>query len=146
MCHAFFILSSVEGHLGCLHVLTIINSTVMNIAAAPQLLQSCPTLCNPMNYSLSNSSVHGIFPARILEWVAMPSSRGSSQPRDWVCVSALQNSNCWATGKPMNTGVHVSFWIIVLSGYVPWSGIPAYSPSFWSNFCSKHTLCFVSAS
>ena len=41
-------------------------------AAAAKSLQSCPTLCNPMDYSLSGSSVHGILQARILEWVAMP--------------------------------------------------------------------------
>ena len=44
--------------------------------------QLCPTLFNPMNCSPPDSSVHGIFLARILEWVAMPSSRGSSWPRD----------------------------------------------------------------
>ena len=49
---------------------------------AAQLLQSCPTLCSPMGCSLPGSSVHGILQARILEWVAMPFSRGSSQPRD----------------------------------------------------------------
>ena len=38
------------------------------------LTQSCPTLCNSMNYSLPGSSVHGIFQARILEWVAISSS------------------------------------------------------------------------
>ena len=43
-----------------------------------QVTQSCLTLCNPMDYSLSGSSVHEILQARILEWVAMPSSRGSS--------------------------------------------------------------------
>ena len=47
-----------------------------------QLLQSCPTLCDPMDCSMPGSSVHGILWARILEWVAMPSFRGSSQPRD----------------------------------------------------------------
>ena len=40
--------------------------------------QSCPTLCDPMDGSLPGSSVHGILWARILQWVAMPSSRGSS--------------------------------------------------------------------
>ena len=40
--------------------------------------QSCPTLCDPMDCSLPGSSVHGILQARILEWVATPSSRGSS--------------------------------------------------------------------
>ena len=44
-------------------------------------LQSCPTLCNPMDYSLPGSSVQGILQARILERVGMPSSRGSSRPR-----------------------------------------------------------------
>ena len=42
------------------------------------LKQSCPTLCNPMDYSLSGFSVHGILQARILEWVAISSSNGSS--------------------------------------------------------------------
>ena len=45
-------------------------------------LQSYSTLWDPMEYSLPCSSLHGILQARILEWVAMPSSRGSSQPRD----------------------------------------------------------------
>ena len=44
--------------------------------------QSCLTLCDPVDCSLSGPSVHGILQARILEWVAMPSSRGSSQTRD----------------------------------------------------------------
>ena len=54
-----------------------------------KLLQLCLTLCNPMDYNLPGSSVHGILQARILEWVAMPSSRGSSQPRDWTCESCI---------------------------------------------------------
>ena len=45
-----------------------------------QSLQSCPTLCDPLDYSPA-VSVHGILQARILEWVAMPSSRGSSRSR-----------------------------------------------------------------
>ena len=44
-------------------------------------LQFCPTFCDPMDHSPPGSSAHGIFQASILEWVAMPSSRGSSQPR-----------------------------------------------------------------
>jgi len=50
-------------------------------------LQSCPTLCNYMDCSPPGSSVHGIFQARILEWVAISFSRRSSQPRDWTPVS-----------------------------------------------------------
>ena len=43
--------------------------------------------CNPMDCSLPGSSVHGMLQARILEWVAISFSRGSSQPRDWTCAS-----------------------------------------------------------
>ena len=50
-------------------------------------LQWCLTLCNPMDCSLSGSSVHGILQASILEWVAMPSSRGSFRPRDQILIS-----------------------------------------------------------
>ena len=49
--------------------------------------QSCPALCNPMDCSPPGFYVHGIFQARILEYVAMPSSRGSFQPRDQTHVS-----------------------------------------------------------
>ena len=50
-------------------------------------LQSCLTLCNPMDCSLPSSSVHRILQRRIPEWVAKPSSRELSQPRDRTCVS-----------------------------------------------------------
>ena len=49
--------------------------------------QSCLTLCDPMDCSLPGSSVHGISQARVLEWVAISSSRGSSLPRDGSRVS-----------------------------------------------------------
>ena len=51
--------------------------------------QSCPTLCDLMGFSLPSFSVHGIFQARILEWVAIPFSRASSQPRDQTQVSCI---------------------------------------------------------
>ena len=50
-------------------------------------LQLCLTFCDPMYYSLLGPSIHVILQARILEWVAMPSSWGSYPPRDWTCVS-----------------------------------------------------------
>ena len=52
----------------------------------PKSFQSYLTLCDPMNCSPPGSSVHGILQARILEWVAMPSSSRSSWPRDWTCI------------------------------------------------------------
>ena len=53
------------------------------------MLQSHLTLCDPMDYSPPDSSAHGIFQAKILEWVAISSSRGSSWPRDWTVSLAL---------------------------------------------------------
>ena len=52
------------------------------------IAQSCPTLCDPTDCSLPGSSVHGDSP-KILEWVAMPSSRESSQLRDRTQVSPI---------------------------------------------------------
>ena len=51
--------------------------------------QLCPTLCDPMDCSPPGSSVHGIFQARILEWVAISFSRESSWPRDWTWISCV---------------------------------------------------------
>ena len=54
-----------------------------------EVAQLCPTLCDPMDCSLPGSSVHGISQARILEWVAISFSRGSSRPRDRTPVSHI---------------------------------------------------------
>ena len=56
---------------------------------SPQFLQSCLPLCNAMDCSPPGSSAHGIFQARILEWVAISFSRGSSQPRDRTHVFCI---------------------------------------------------------
>ena len=55
-----------------------------------EVVQWGPTLCDPMDCSLPGSSVHGIFQARVLEWVAISFSRGSSQPRDQTWSPTLQ--------------------------------------------------------
>ena len=60
------------------------NSTNMTVYSAVQM---CPTLCDPMDCSPPGSSVHGIFQARILKWVAISFCRGSSRPRDQTCIS-----------------------------------------------------------
>ena len=60
--------------------------------------KSCPTLCDPMDYR-----VHGSLQARVLQWVAFPFSRGSSQPRDWTQVSRIAGGFFTAEpqGKPL---------------------------------------------
>ena len=72
----------------------MVNPTVQNnfhslayVYIYAQSLQSCMTLCNSMDCRPSGSSVHGSLQARILEWVAVPSSRGSSPPRDRTHIS-----------------------------------------------------------
>ena len=61
--------------------------------------QSCLTLCDPMDCSLPGSSVHGIFQALVLEWIAVSFSRGSSRPGDWTRVSRIvdRHFTVWAT-------------------------------------------------
>ena len=64
-----------------------------------EVAPSCPTLCNSMACSLPGFSVHGIFQARILEWVTISFSRRSSRSRDWIWVSRIigRRFTVWAT-------------------------------------------------
>ena len=66
-----------------------------------KVAHSCSTLCNPMDYT-----VHGILQASILEWVAFPFSRASSQPRDWTQVSRIAGGffTSWATREAWKRG------------------------------------------
>ena len=66
-----------------------------------EVAQSCLTLCDPMGCSLPGSSVHGIFQAIVLEWIAISFSRGSSQPRVRTQVSRIVDTRftVWATRK-----------------------------------------------
>ena len=66
-----------------------------NPCVCAKLLQLCPTFCDPMDCSLSGTSVHGILQARILKWIAMPSSRGSSWPRDKILVCYVSSIGRW---------------------------------------------------
>ena len=66
-----------------------------------EVTQSCPTLCDPVDCSPPGYSVHGILQARILEWIAISFSRGSSRPRDRTQVSCIASRrfNLWATSE-----------------------------------------------
>ena len=79
-----------------------------------KVAQSCPTLCNPVDYT-----VHGILQARILEWVAFPFSRGSSQSRDWTQVSHTAGGffSSWASREALGAS---------------WGDLKSKKLSFWS--------------
>ena len=61
----------------------------MCVCVCVLLVQLCPVLCDRTDCSLPGSSVLGIFQARILEWITIPFSKGSSQPRDQTWVSCI---------------------------------------------------------
>ena len=74
-------------------------------------LQLCLTFCHPVDCSPPSSSVQGVLQARILEWVAMPSSRGSSWSRDWIQVCYISCTGRWSLyclchlGKPEQSAI-----------------------------------------
>ena len=72
---------------------------VLTMVKWSAVAQLCPTLCDPMSCSLPGSSVHRIFQAIVLEWIAISFSRGSSQPRDRTRVSHIvdRRFTVWAT-------------------------------------------------
>ena len=78
------------------------NNHCKCVCSVTQIYQ---TLCDPLDHSPPGSSVHGVFQARILEWVTISFSRGSSQPRDWTLVSCVSYID--HLGSP--------WWIIQLS-------------------------------
>ena len=74
-----------------------------SLCMCTKLLQLCLILCNPMDHSPPGSSVLGILQARILEWVALPSSRGSSLPRDQIhspCIESAESQPLDCQGSP----------------------------------------------
>ena len=83
-----------------------------------EVTQSCLTLCDPMDCCLPGSSVHGIVQARILEWVAISFSRGSSQPRAWTWVSHIASRlfTVWATRESSN--IHIYLYLTHIFHYV----------------------------
>ena len=90
---------------------------VFQCESESEVIQSCTTPCNPMDCSPPGSSIHGILQARILEWVAISFSRGSSWPRDQTQVSLIAGrgftseppGNPWIHRTLLNT--HTQLWL-----------------------------------
>ena len=92
------------------------------VKSESEVVQSCPTLCNPVDCSPPGSSFHGIFQARILEWVAISFSRGSSWPRDRTQVSHIAGRcfNLWATREALSWviwAIYVILFLFLLLSY-----------------------------
>ena len=107
---------------------------------SPQL---CLTLWDPMDCSPPGSSVHGILQARVLEWIAMPFSRGASWPRDWTCISCVSCIGKWVL-------YHWATWEalqIILCPKIPlcskYSSLHLFLPpgNNWS-FCCLHSFYY----
>ena len=104
-----------EIHCGSLNYHQMVNTKMRLIiffeakkSSISEVTQSCLTLCDPVSYSLPGSSIHGIFQARILKWVAISFSRRSSQPRDWTQVFPIKGRcfTLWATGEVQRSWIH----------------------------------------
>ena len=80
--------------------------------------QSCPTLCDPRDCSLTDFPVHGILQARILAWLAIPFSRGSSLPRGWTQVSWIAGRffTTWSAREVNNR--NYSLWVVLFNGKI----------------------------
>ena len=120
---------------GCLLNLSTVTLKKVKVLVT----QPCPTLCDPMNCSPPGSSVHGIFQATILEWVAISFSRGSSWPRDWIWVFYIAGSffTAWTT-REAHKGAIRGKCVYILSGFhifrvvdalrLTWSEFTQHSP------------------
>ena len=80
-----------------------------------EVAQPCPTLCDPRDCSLQGSTVHGIFQARVLEWVAITFSRGSSWPRDRTQVSCIAGRHFYC----LRHQGRLKQWIAIILLYKP---------------------------
>ena len=118
---------------------------MMYLKSKVLVTQSCPALWNPMDCSLPGSSDNRILQARILEWVAIPFFRGSSQPRDWTQGSCMAG-RFFATGPP---GKSLAFPDLALccTGWSPSSYCSSFgdgAPVCSSESISPHVLVSMS--
>ena len=108
-----------------------------------EVTQLCVTFCNPTDCSLSSSSIHGIFQARVLEWAAISFYRGSSRPRDWTQVSHIvgRHFTVWATREALiDLFIKKNFFLFFSHlFFISWRLITL---QYCSGFC--HTLTWIS--
>ena len=104
-------ISSSLGHIPRSRTTRLYGNFVFNVlkvcVRACSVTQSCPTLCDLIDCSLPDSSIHWIFQARVRKWVAISYSKGSSWPRGWTCVFCISRQILYhcATWE-----AHLTFW------------------------------------
>ena len=109
-----------------------------------QVAQLCPTLCDPMDYT-----AHGILQARVLEWVAFPCSRGSSQPRDRTQVSHMQADSLPTelSGKPPNSEKPITntkrFTVDIVTHYVTYYDTNTFETLTYMRTIKSFTVSFA---
>ena len=121
--HQMLNLSSALGLLSlqnCKKSIPVVYKPLVYDYHACLVAQSCPTLCNPMHCSPLGSSVQGILQKRILQWVAISFSKGSSRLRDQTCVSCVsciagRFFTCWAIREALLSHLHVCWVASVVS-------------------------------
>ena len=117
-----------------------------------EVAHSCPTLCDPVDCNLRVFSIHGILQARILEWIAVSFSRGSSRPRDLTRVSRIggRRFNVWATREALS---YLNCFAFLFGGrsidftacLSPlWSkGVEVCLPCLWQCYQTAHDTTFI---
>ena len=98
----------------CGGILSLSTSGWVFLLPVCSVAQPCSILCSPMDCSSPGSSVHGIFQARVLEWIAIPFSRVSSWPRDRIQVSHIAGRffTVWPPKKPK---LHIYLTLVIYS-------------------------------
>ena len=110
----------------------------MKVKVKVLVAQSCLTLGDSMDWSLPGSSVQVILQARILEWIVIPFSRGSSRPRDWVQVSCIAGRffTAWATRE-----THPYIYWIRIPVLWDWESVAAFAPVAFNPFSHNNAVC-----
>ena len=116
-----------------LNINVLYNLKVLALVRLSEVTQSCLTLCDPMNCSLPGSLVHGIFQARILEWVTICFSRVSSQPRDQTLGLLHRGQMLYHLSHQGSPNINVLYNLKVLV-------TPVMSNSLWPMDCSPPSV------
>ena len=109
-----------------------------------EVTQSCPTLCEPTDCSLPGFSVHGIFQARVLEWVVVSFARGSSRPRDGIRVSRIVSRCFYRLSQESLEGIF-QYWASKSPSLIPQEhySLPDTPPLVWVRFPSSELVQYT---